>query len=296
MKLRTALMLMVLLIFVMTGCSNTSPTNNAPESISFSESEEQTADTEPLSATNEQEVDSEPETSQDTELNDTNSHTSESNLETSVKKTDTTVSEATAHSTNPPTSQISETKPAETEKPPVQSQSPVQPPVESKEPEHNNDPSSSEPFAGSADCQTVAQKVLEYINSYRSTPATKLPGLTAYAEYRSRQLINNFAHDTNDQRAAATALQYGEYVEPSLYGMTGDPYYTANVREAIAMAGYIGSVDYVAKQLALQFKNSTSHWSYISDTKYQYIAVGVTYQNRTWYCAVTLTQTNTDNN
>lgn len=146
------------------------------------------------------------------------------------------------------------------------------------------------------DSIAIADRVVEYLNSFRGTPASKLPGLTNYAQYRSRQIVSNFSHDTDDQRAAATSLQYGEYVDPPLYGMTGDPYYTVNAREAIAKAGYYGTAEYVAEQLALQFKNSPSHWLYISDGKYQYIAVGVTYQNGTWYCVVTLTQTNTDNN
>ena len=106
------------------------------------------------------------------------------------------------------------------------------------------------PNATANDSKAVADKVLEYINSYRSTPATKLPGLTTYAEYRSRQLIRNFAHDTFDERAAATALQYGTYIDPTLYGIEGEAYYTAGAREAIAKAGYAGSIDYVAKSIA----------------------------------------------
>lgn len=187
-------------------------------------------------------------------------------------------------------------KPAEPSKQPEETSA-----VESKEPTvptQTENPTITEqpPQATAADSKLIADKIIQYINSYRSAPATKLPGLTAYAEYRSRQIISNFAHDTDDQRAAATALQYGEYVDPSLYGMTGEPYYTVNAREAIAKAGYRGTADYVAEQLALQFKNSASHWSYISDTKYQYIAVGVTYQNGTWHCAVVLSRINTDNN
>lgn len=190
-------------------------------------------------------------------------------------------------STEPP-KQTGTSKPTET---PTESTKPAVP-SETEKPKPTEQPK----VATANDCKAIADKIIQYINSYRSTPATKLPGLTKYAEYRSRQIVSNFAHDTDDQRTAATALQYGEYIEPSLYGMTGEPYYTANAKEAIAKAGYRGTVDYVAEQLALQFKNSASHWSYISDTKYQYIAVGVTYQNGTWYCTVVLSQTNTDKN
>ena len=156
------------------------------------------------------------------------------------------------------------TKPTETAKPqtePTESKTEMtQPPAEETLPE--------EPRAGRNDTAAVAQRVLEYINQYRSSPATRLSGLTEYAQYRSRQLVSNFAHDTADQRAAATALQYGEYVDPSVFGGSGQPYYRANAREAIAKAGYVGTIDEVAMKLATLVKNSPNHWNYIGDTQY----------------------------
>ncbi len=154
----------------------------------------------------------------------------------------------------------------------------------------------TEPNATASDSRAVADKVLEYINSYRSTPAIKLPGLTRYAEYRSRQLIGNFAHDTSDERAAATALQYGTYIDPPLYGMTGEPYYAAGAREAIAKAGYVGSIDHVAERLASLVRNSAGHWAYVGSGEYPYIAVGVTYESGMWYCDIAMARENTDNN
>lgn len=155
---------------------------------------------------------------------------------------------------------------------------------------------SGEPSATTADTKAVADKVLEYINSYRSSPATKLTGLTGYAEYRSRQLIGNFAHDTADERTAATALKYGSYIDPALYGIEGTPYYTVNAREAIAKAGYTGTVDEVAESLAKLVKNSQSHWKYVCDSAYQYIGVGITYESGMWYCDIAVATENTDNN
>lgn len=182
------------------------------------------------------------------------------------------------------------TKPTETAKPqtePTQKEpETTQPPVEETVPE--------EPRAGRNDTAAVAQRVLEYINQYRSSPATRLSGLTEYAQYRSRQLVSNFAHDTADQRAAATALQYGEYVDPSVFGGSGQPYYRANAREAIAKAGYVGTVDEVAMKLATLVKNSPNHWNYIGDSQYCYIAVGVTYESDMWYCAITVALVNID--
>lgn len=155
------------------------------------------------------------------------------------------------------------------------------------------------PKATAADAKAVASKMVEYINTYRAeqgvSAAVVLPGLTKYAEYRSRQLISNFAHDTVDERAAATALEYGEYVDPPLYGMTGEPYYTANAREAIAKTQFGGTVDDVAEHLARMARNSASHWSYVGGARYVYIAIGITYENGTWYCDIAMTSVNTDN-
>ena len=181
------------------------------------------------------------------------------------------------------------TNPTETTKPQTK---PTQ-----KEPETTNPPAETvptEPRAGKNDTAAVAQRVLEYINQYRSSPATRLSGLTEYAQYRSRQLVSNFAHSTADQRAAATALQYGEYVDPSVFGGSGQPYYRANAREAIAKAGYVGTIDEVAMKLATLVKNSPNHWNYIGDSQYCYIAVGVTYESDMWYCAITVASENTD--
>ncbi len=143
--------------------------------------------------------------------------------------------------------------------------------------------------AGKEDAIEVANRVLYYINEFRDTPATCLSDLAEYARYRSRQIISNFAHDTADQRAAATALQYGEYIDPSIFGGSGQPYYKANSREAIAKAGYVGSVDDVAYKLASLVKNSPNHWNYIGSSEYTHIAVGVTYESNMWYCAIEIT-------
>ena len=148
--------------------------------------------------------------------------------------------------------------------------------------------------ASAIDSKEIAEKILEYINSNRAVSAIKLDGLTKYAEYRSRQLIGRFAHNTEDERAAATALEYGEYVEPSLYGMSGEPYYTSCSREAIAKAGYAGTADEIAERFATLIKNSAKHWCYVGADEYSYIGVGVTYESGMWYCDVAVAKENTD--
>ena len=145
----------------------------------------------------------------------------------------------------------------------------------------------------------VAQKVAEYINKLRAeqgdVTATVIPGLTEYCKYRCTQLKTNFAHDTTDQRAAAEALQYGEYVDWSLYGIEGEEnYYTANVREAIGKGNWGGTADEVAYSIATGFRNSKGHWSYVGSSKYTYMAVGVMYDGYYWYVCVCMDSKNTD--
>lgn len=182
------------------------------------------------------------------------------------------------------------------EKPPAET-TPVKPEPEPEKPVPDTpEPVPVEPNATAADSSKIADLVVKYINDYRTAQgvptAARLPGLTGYAEYRSHQLISNFAHDTDDERAAATALQYGDYIDPALYGMTGEPYYTANVREAIAKGGYTGMIDEVAQSLAQLVRNSSSHWSYVGSSEYLYIGVGVTYESGMWYCDIALSREN----
>ncbi len=145
----------------------------------------------------------------------------------------------------------------------------------------------------------VAQKVAGYINQFRAeqgdVTATVIPGLTEYCKYRCTQLKTNFAHDTTDQRAAAEALQYGEYVDWSLYGIEGEEnYYTANVREAIGKGNWGGTADEISYSIANGFRNSKGHWSYVGNSKYTYMAVGVMYDGYYWYVCVCMDSENTD--
>ena len=147
--------------------------------------------------------------------------------------------------------------------------------------------------------EIVAQKVAEYINQFRTeqgdVTATVIPRLTEYCRYRCTQLKTNFAHDTTDQRAAAEALQYGEYVDWTLYDIEGEEnYYTANVREAIGKGNWGGTADEIAYSIAKGFRNSKGHWSYVGSSKYTYMAAGVMYDGYYWYVCVCMDSENTD--
>ena len=195
-----------------------------------------------------------------------------------------------------------ETEPQEQDPPPATEPSelePMPPAAEVTSPTDPPEPTEpEEPKATAADAGAIAAKLVEYLNAYRIeqgySQVVVLPGLTQYAEYRSRQLVSNFAHDTLDERAAATALEYGSYIDPAVYGMTGDPYYAANAREAIAKTDFGGSIDAVAARLARMVRNSSSHWSYVGSSGYTYIGVGITYNNGVWYCDIAVADSNTD--
>ena len=217
--------------------------------------------------------------------------------ESKAQATERTVTPTEPTTTTKPTE---ETKPTETQKTTESSAA--------KNPKDNgcitivetDDPPTEEiiiPPKPSADL--VAQKVAEYINQFRTEQgditATVIPGLTEYCKYRCTQLKTNFAHDTTDQRAAAEALQYGEYVDWSLYGIEGEEnYYTANVREAIGKGNWGGTADEIAYSIANGFRNSKGHWSYVGSSKYTYMAVGVMYDGYYWYVCVCMDSENTD--
>ncbi len=141
----------------------------------------------------------------------------------------------------------------------------------------------------------IANRIIDYLNDYRaaigSNGLQKLSGLTEYAKYRSKQLTGHFAHDTNDERAAATALKYGQYINPAEFGLEGEPYYTTYTSEAIANSGFHGSVDEVAKHFADMCRNSPDHWVYIGSSGYSFVGVGITYYYGFWYMNISLTNT-----
>ena len=286
--------LMLTLIITLNGCYSDDPKLNEKATevpiSSFSESEE-TIDSESATevATEESDVITQEETEYSKDIAETDTTTVSATKET--PKSNGTEKDNKPDSAKQPTEQPkSETKTSENQTQPV-----TQEPAKKTEPTELEKVVETVPNATKDDCKVIAQRVLEYINSYRGTPATKLSGLTEYAEYRSRQLVGNFAHSTDDERAAATALCYGEYVDPALYGMTGEPYYTAGAREAIVKTGYVGSVDKVAEKIALLVKNSSGHWNYVGSSDYSYIAVGVTYESGVWYCDIAMAMENSDN-
>lgn len=143
----------------------------------------------------------------------------------------------------------------------------------------------------------IEQLVVKYINQYRvdqgSTNATVLQGLTDVARYRAKQIVSNFSHDSIPD--ACTVLQYGEYIDMTLYGGDeSDSYYRGYNKEAIGKGDWFGTADQMAERIASGFKNSSGHWAYVGDSQYSYIAVGVYYNqaDSKWYCCICMSSKN----
>lgn len=281
--------LLVLLMILLAGCSKPSELPQNTEIISssvgqFSElkqdenltDEPSISTTENTASSTENKVVSEPTESQEKE--DKKPASSESKPTEETPKT-------TEKAENKP----AETKPAETQQT-EPTQSTTNPTEESKEPETESNP---EPVYQVPERSEVEALVAAYINQYRSTNATVLSGLTSVARYRSNQLVTNFAH--TDGIDACNALQYGEFVDMTLYGMSeSDSYYQGYNREAIAKGNWTGSADEIAQRITNGFKNSSSHWSYLGSSEYSYIAVGYTYDEASsmWYCCICVSSKN----
>jgi len=172
---------------------------------------------------------------------------------------------------------------------------PTTPPQSNAPPQTTSNPSPpiiDPPIATAADAEAIANKIIEYINQHRiaqgAGAATKLPGLTQVAQYRSRQIVSNFAHDINDINEATRHFKYGNHV---VYGELN--YYDHQAREAIGRSGGNLPVDGLANLMANGFKNSTGHWRYVGGAAYKYIAVGATFANGEWFICVLMSETNT---
>lgn len=282
------IIILALLILTVTGCATEQKDNkgytdtssvitNSQENNNTSQSDETTASD---NSTSTERSENPPDTSSDNSIY--KPQMTETTAENNKKEPTSSAGTSTSTGTTDKKQTVSDTTSSTTLKPPTPNSDVV-----------------IEPNATTKDADKIAEKVVEYINEYRNNEGVSntavLSGLTKYAKYRSQQLVTNFAHDTLDERAAATALKYGEYVDPPLYGMTDEPYYTANVREAIGKGSLFGTIEQTAKRIAKGFKNSQGHWSYVGNSEYKYMAVGITCKNGYWYCDIAVSTLNTDN-
>ena len=204
-----------------------------------------------------------------------------------------------AEETKPKPTQPKETVPPETK--PKESTPPETKPKETTPPETKpkpTDPPATEPKVTEPTVteityefkRQVASYAAQYINQYRGSACTVLPGMSQVAQYRASQLTRNYNHSTADKRAALAKYEYGRYIDATEFGDdASNSYWEADSAEAICAGFYGTDPKAMGKKIADLIRNSGSHWSYIGSSEYSYIGVGVEYREGTeygWYACV----------
>ena len=193
--------------------------------------------------------------------------------------------------TEPPETRPKETVPPETrprepksteppQEEPTKATTPTEPPekVEAEEPEEVN--------YSYAYKREVASYAAKYLNRYRGSSCTVLPGMSQVAQYRADQLTRNFAHSTSDKRKALAHYEYGRWIDATLAGLEeSDSYYESDTAEAICRYFHGDSPEELGRAIADLIYHSGSHWRYVGDSQYGYMGVGVEYRDG-WYACV----------
>lgn len=171
---------------------------------------------------------------------------------------------------------------------------------------NTEDPDAKYNVPATADnAKLVEERILYYLNLYRVQDGVQeatalLNGKTyKYAKMRAEQLVDNFAHDTQDIRSINNMLEFGEYhpEAPEYYydwetdtlietGNMTPAYYAGGCSEAICgpLVGYNWTVDHVAKVFAQNIYDSKAHWSYVGAETTKHITTGVCNPyGYTWY-------------
>lgn len=183
--------------------------------------------------------------------------------------------------TVPPETRPRETKPTE---PPQEEPTKATTPTEL--PEKTEEEESEEVNYSYAYKREVASYAAKYLNQYRGSPCTVLPGMSQVAQYRADQLTRNFAHSTSDKRKALAHYEYGRWIDATLAGLEeSDSYYESDTTEAICRYFHGDSPEELGKAIADLIYHSSSHWRYVGDSEYGYMGVGVEYRDG-WYACV----------
>lgn len=296
---RVFAIILLLTVFLLSACNSNDvpPNSSAGTELQQTEISATTTDNETMMPENVTEAAK----NSSSQLVTENSESTESSTEETVKMTEEPTSsppKETVTFTEPETVPVTETKKqtaTETQEKPVEKTE-----TEKTEEVIETKPEATEPEQTTvvrADPYEVEMLVAQYVNQQRNAEGaasmTVLSGLTQVARYRSEQIVQNFAHANS--ATICTELKYGEFVDMTQYGMSeSDSYYQGYNREALAKGNWGGTAEEVAQKIAVGFKNSSSHWKYLSSAEYSYMAVGCTYDEGTnmWYCCICVSAKN----
>ena len=193
--------------------------------------------------------------------------------------------------TEPPETRPKETVPPETRpREPKSTEPPQEEPTKATTPtelpEKTEEEEPEEVNYSYAYKREVASYAAKYLNQYRGSPCTVLPGMSQVAQYRADQLTRNFAHSTSDKRKALAYYEYGRWIDATLAGLEeSDSYYESDTTEAICRYFHGDSPEELGKAIADLIYHSSSHWRYVGDSEYGYMGVGVEYRDG-WYACV----------
>ena len=307
MKRAIAMLMAIMLCMTLIACSNqpmTQPNLESSDSV-MSETVDTTSGNEYDDSDGKDTVHSEKPTENSTPSTTTATEetvTSEKE-DDAIKTTETSSPQKETEQTDPPEEIEVTAPPKETEQTDPVEESKVEetipPETEAKtEPTEETEPKPEETTpTDPPSTPEIERLVAQYINQYRAaqgdTSATLLSGLTEVARYRARQLVSDFSHNSNPN--PCTVLQYGEYIDMTLFGGdASESYYRGYNREAIGKGDWFGTADQMAQRIANGFKNSSKHWAYVGDSEYSYMAVGVHYNESDgkWYCCICMSSKN----
>lgn len=140
----------------------------------------------------------------------------------------------------------------------------------------------------------IAKAIFKYINQFRKEEGTPeliwLDGMSQVAEYRSRQLVTNMAHDGHDIREAHAYYKYGEYIDMTQYGYDKSySYWEGHDGEAIAAGLGYGNkytADEMGNRQAISCRKSEGHWRYVGSSEYSYCGIGTTWVDGDLYVCI----------
>ena len=220
-------------------------------------------------------------------------------VELTDKEKEPTSTESQEQATEPTsTAPAPTTKPKEETTPTVSTKTTEPSAAENTAPKVEETPKEKEIYVGiqwpEVDPAEIERLVIEKVNAYRiaqgDIATTMLPRLTEVARYRATELSISFEHRA--EQHVSTELKYGQYVDLAPYGMPDDSYYKGYSREAIGMGEWFGTAESMSDRIADGFYHSKGHWSYVGNSKYPYIAVGVTKANGKWYVCILMSEEN----